>query len=102
MSGLKTCRRFRAMMQRRSRRISSSLLPENIGPQIASIQPSLLSPKLIEEVAKRGGPGPRPTPPSATVLSVLEEPDQGPGADAGVRPTKKYVTNHWGRRRDYQ
>src|SRR5271170_2410831 len=41
MSGLKTCTRFRAMMERRSRRISSSLLPENMGPQIASIQPRL-------------------------------------------------------------
>ena len=41
MIGLNTCTRLRAIMERRSRRISSSLLPENIGPQIASIQPRL-------------------------------------------------------------
>jgi hypothetical protein len=33
--------------------------------------------------------------PSASVLSVSEEPDQGSGADAGVRPTTKYVTNRF-------
>src|SRR5450755_310936 len=35
------------MMERRSRRISSSLLPENIGPQITSIQPRLPVTKSI-------------------------------------------------------
>ena len=33
--------RLRAMTARRRRRISSSLFPENMGPQIASIQPVL-------------------------------------------------------------
>jgi hypothetical protein len=41
MAGLKTCTRFRAIMARRSRRINSSLLPENMGPQMASIHPML-------------------------------------------------------------
>src|SRR5947208_783277 len=41
MMGLNTCTRLRAIMARRNRRISSSLLPENIGPQITSIQPRL-------------------------------------------------------------
>jgi hypothetical protein len=53
-------------------------------------QSSLLSQKSIEEVAEWGGrPRPRPTPPLASVLSELEEPDQGSGADEGVRPTPK-------------
>src|ERR1041384_5735732 len=41
MVGLNTSTRLRAIMARRRRRISSSLLPENIGPQITSIQPTL-------------------------------------------------------------
>src|SRR5579859_2978136 len=39
--GLNICTRWRAISARRSRRISSSLLPLNIGPQITSIQPRL-------------------------------------------------------------
>src|ERR1700757_4923017 len=39
MMGLKICTRWRAISARRSRRISSSLLPLNMGPQITSIQP---------------------------------------------------------------
>src|SRR5450759_2909190 len=38
---LNTCTRFRAMMARRTRRISSSLLPLNITPAITSIHPPL-------------------------------------------------------------
>src|ERR1700676_2080514 len=38
MTGLNTWTRFRAIRARRSRRISSSLLPENMGPQTTSIQ----------------------------------------------------------------
>src|SRR6266849_2749287 len=41
MTGLKICTRCRAISARRSRRINSSLLPENIGPTITSIQPML-------------------------------------------------------------
>src|SRR5580692_6297916 len=41
IAGLKTWTRLRAMVARRRRRISSSLLPENMGPQITSIQPRL-------------------------------------------------------------
>src|SRR3977135_505999 len=41
MAGLKICTRWRAICARRSRRISSSLLPENIGPTTTSIQPIL-------------------------------------------------------------
>ena len=41
MTGLKTSTRLRAIMARRRRRISSSLLPENMGPQMTSIQPTL-------------------------------------------------------------
>src|SRR6266481_188962 len=37
--GLKICTRWRAISARRRRRISSSLLPLNMGPQITSIQP---------------------------------------------------------------
>src|SRR5271170_3223083 len=48
MMGLNTCTRLRAIMARRSRRISSSLLPENMGPQIASIHPRLPLTKSIE------------------------------------------------------
>src|ERR1700693_3573284 len=36
---LNTCTRFRAMIARRTRRISSSLLPLNITPAITSIHP---------------------------------------------------------------
>src|ERR1700744_2996200 len=39
MIGLNIFTRFRAMIARLSRRISSSLLPANIGPPMASIQP---------------------------------------------------------------
>src|SRR5690242_3196169 len=39
MTGLKICTRCRANSARRRRRISSSLLPENIGPTTTSIQP---------------------------------------------------------------
>ena len=38
-AGLKTCTRSRAMAARRRIRISSSDLPENIGPATTSIQP---------------------------------------------------------------
>src|ERR1017187_9420099 len=41
MVGLKTSTRLRAIMARRKRLISSSLLPENMGPQITSIHPTL-------------------------------------------------------------
>src|SRR5947209_7971420 len=41
MMGLNICTRWRAISARRSRRISSSLLPLNIGPQITSTQPRL-------------------------------------------------------------
>src|SRR5271168_197563 len=41
MAGLKICTRWRANSARRRRRISSSLLPENIGPTTTSIQPML-------------------------------------------------------------
>src|ERR1035438_3397722 len=41
MTGLNTCTLLRAIMARRSRRINSSLLPENMGPQITSIHPIL-------------------------------------------------------------
>ena len=41
MAGLKTSTRLRAIMARRRRRINSSLLPENMGPQITSIHPTL-------------------------------------------------------------
>src|SRR5260370_41928863 len=41
MAGLKICTRWRAISARRNRRISSSLLPENIGPTTTSIQPML-------------------------------------------------------------
>src|SRR5437867_7338177 len=41
MTGLNTCTRLRAIMARRRRRINSSLLPENMGPQTTSIHPTL-------------------------------------------------------------
>src|SRR5580658_11124654 len=41
MTGLKICTRCLPISARRRRRISSSLLPENIGPTITSIQPML-------------------------------------------------------------
>src|SRR6267143_4374449 len=41
MAGLKICTRCRAISARRSRRINSSLFPENIGPTTTSIQPIL-------------------------------------------------------------
>src|SRR6185369_17288598 len=50
MDGLKTSTRFRAIMARRNRRISSSLLPENMGPQITSIHPMLPVMMSIEKV----------------------------------------------------
>jgi hypothetical protein len=40
-----------------------------------------------------GPPGPRPTPPSASVLSEVEESDRGSDADEGVRPTTNNVAN---------
>jgi hypothetical protein len=40
MVGLKTSTRFRAIMALRRRLINSSLLPENMGPQITSIHPT--------------------------------------------------------------
>src|SRR5580704_18129355 len=41
MTGLKICTRCLPISARRRRRINSSLLPENIGPTITSIQPML-------------------------------------------------------------
>jgi hypothetical protein len=41
MDGLNTSTRLRAIMALRRRLISSSLLPENMGPQITSIHPTL-------------------------------------------------------------
>src|ERR1700679_3147193 len=41
MTGLKICTRCFAISARRRRRMSSSLLPENIGPTTTSIQPML-------------------------------------------------------------
>src|ERR1700757_3758501 len=52
MAGLKICTRWRAISARRRRRISSSLLPENIGPTTTSIQPMLpltMSPQRLLE-----------------------------------------------------
>jgi hypothetical protein len=40
MAGLKTCTFWRPITARRRRRMSSSVLPENIGPQITSIEPA--------------------------------------------------------------
>src|ERR1041384_3351110 len=53
MVGLNTSTRLRAIMARRSRLISSSLLPENIGPQITSIHPILpvmMSIRIVKHV----------------------------------------------------
>src|ERR1019366_3162733 len=44
MSGLKQATRWRAMRARFRRRISSSLLPENIGPVITSMRPTSVRP----------------------------------------------------------
>src|ERR1041385_2606095 len=55
MAGLKTCTRLRAIMARRRRRMSSSLLPENIGPQITSIHPMLPVTISINSVFARLG-----------------------------------------------
>src|ERR1017187_5617523 len=55
MTGLNTCTRLRAIMARRRRRINSSLLPENIGPQMASIQPMWPVKMSIEEPFYDGG-----------------------------------------------
>jgi uncharacterized protein len=52
---------------------------------------SVLSCKFIEEFVVWGGPpGPRPTPSSASASPVAVGPDQGSGADEGVRPTASY------------
>src|SRR5436190_3141191 len=61
MAGLKTCTRFRAMVARRRRRINSSLLPENIGPQTTSIQPRLpvTISTLVSQVERLAAPGNR-------------------------------------------
>src|SRR5580658_1224794 len=54
MAGLNTCTRLRAMPARRRRRINSSLLPENIGPQIASIHPTgLVMMSMLMHLLKR-------------------------------------------------
>src|SRR5712692_12046240 len=63
MTGLKICTRSRAISARRSRRISSSLLPENIGPTITSIQPML--PLTMSTVAP-------PPPPLTLAHSAVE------------------------------
>src|SRR5580704_6162661 len=55
ITGLNTCTRLRAIMARRNRRISSSLLPENMGPQIASIHPRLPETKSIKTVLRLFG-----------------------------------------------
>ncbi len=41
LEGLNTCTRCLPITARRKRRISSSVLPENIGPQMTSTQPAL-------------------------------------------------------------
>ena len=50
---------------------------------------SISCPKsVLKNFAMWGGPpGPRPTPSSACVSRTLAQPDQGSGADEGVRPT---------------
>src|SRR5690606_16046027 len=56
IAGLNTWTGMRAIAARVTRRISSSLLPENIGPQMTSIHP--LEPRcqyIGEMVARRGG-----------------------------------------------
>src|SRR5258707_10135350 len=56
MAGLKICTRWRANSARRSRRISSSLLPENIGPTTTSIQPILpLTISTLAPLIRSGG-----------------------------------------------
>src|SRR2546423_2584940 len=47
-----------------------------------------------------GPPGPRPTPSSASVSRVKAGPDQGSGADGGVRPTAINHTRAKGTLRD--
>src|ERR1700677_1683098 len=57
---------------------------------------SVLSRKLIEEDAQWGGPpGPQPTPPSASVLSLLEEPDQGVRRGRGRPPHYEICPEPW-------
>ena len=56
MDGLKTSTRLRAIMALRRRLISSSLLPENMGPQITSIHPTLpvmISIRSVQHGTKR-------------------------------------------------
>ena len=48
MRGLKIWTRCFAMIARRSRRMSSSLFPENMLPQITSIQPSCVLTSAME------------------------------------------------------
>src|SRR5438874_3131960 len=58
IAGLNTCTRFLAIIARRRRRIRSSLFPENIGPQMTSIQPRFpvtisMLPGEVERLAAR-------------------------------------------------
>ena len=58
MIGLKTSTRLRAIMARRRRRINSSLLPENMGPQMTSIHPTLpvmMSIRIAQDDTMAGG-----------------------------------------------
>src|ERR1700681_839861 len=56
MDGLKICTRCRAISARRRRRISSSLLPENIGPTTTSIQPMLPLTMSTQRLLERPNP----------------------------------------------
>src|SRR5438270_12352289 len=50
MPGLKICTRWRAISARRRRRMSSSLLPLNMGPQTTSIHPMLRDARFMESL----------------------------------------------------
>src|ERR1035437_4431277 len=58
MVGLNTSTRLRAIMALRRRLINSSLLPENMGPQITSIHPTLpvmISIRTVQDDTQEGG-----------------------------------------------
>src|ERR1700676_918002 len=77
MDGLKICTRCRAISARRRRRISSSLLPENIGPTTTSIQPMLPLTMSTQRLLERPNPKSSATRVAATFSAC---PDEGRGA----------------------
>src|ERR1043165_160800 len=94
---LKTCTSFFAIIARRTRRMSSSLLPENITPQITSIQPDsglVKNPSGLTAADLRRGSDDLPVDPSVRPGQACGRPPDEAGVPRDVGPREPPDASH--------